>query len=104
VQKIKPTHDNVLINEMNHRILMYLQKSNTFLSTTENIPRDSELYEWMKVYDIGTLLQVRIIDGSRKETVAVLSLHWHETKQLTDINLYEIQELNKKFEKIFDEL
>jgi len=106
ISKVKENHDGVLISEMNHRIIMSIREYGYYLVESVSDVKGSfpDLYDWMKVYEVESLLYVRLIDTKTRETVATLNFHFDKNNPVTDEQIDEILEMKKRLESIFDRL
>lgn len=107
-RKVKDYNDNVLISEMDHRVLVDVTKCQYYWINDRNELKGNELNEqiidWMEVYQAQSMYVFRIIDKSTKETVATLHIHWTVKNPLSDLQVGEIMEMKKRLEAIFDKL
>jgi hypothetical protein len=106
IVKVKQNHDGVLISEMMHKILMELRLNGYYMvrKTDEVKLAFPDLYDWMNVYEVSSLLYVRLVDSKTRETVATLNFHFNHDNPLTDADLDEILQTKKRLESIFDKL
>ena len=104
VDKVKSTHDNILMPEMHHRILMDMQRLGVFETGIDSQDINPDLQEWMTSYGVRHLFYLSITDGKTRETVATLNIHWNRNQPISRQQAFDIKEINKKFEKIFDEI
>lgn len=106
--KVKDNNDNVLISEMEHRILMDIKTCDYYWVADVDELRTNQhnevIADWMDVYNAKAMYIFRIVDKKSKETVATLNLHFNHKHPLSDIDVGFILETKKRLEAIFDKL
>lgn len=105
---VKRNNDNVLVSELDHRILTDIKKGDYYWVHNVDELRGDQFKEviadWMDVYGTKSMYVFRICDKKNHETVATLSLHFNFTDGLSDIGIGQLMELKKQIEAIFDKL
>jgi hypoxanthine-guanine phosphoribosyltransferase len=108
ISKVKINNDNILISEMDHRILTDIKKGDQYCVRDVDAIRDGmyteAIADWMDVYSAKSMYNIRIIDKKTQETVATLNLHFDSKDPLEDFEVGELMETKKRIEAIFDRL
>lgn len=106
--RIKLYNDNILISEMDHRILTDIKKGDYYhVSDSDNLRTNiynKAIAEWMDVYGVRSMYNFRIIDKKTQETVATLNIHFTQTNPLENLQVGELGQTKKLVEAIFDRL
>ena len=105
IGRMKNFYDNVLVSELDHRMLIDMKKGGYFVcSDRYRVNDDAAMRQWMDTYGMLSAYQFRIQDKKTGETVATLNLHFDRPEGLEPINIAHIMEIRKLLESIFDEL
>lgn len=103
VRSIKPTHENITIDEWLHRIFLHVKDHGSFYVDNRDrvMIENLRLYKFMRLYAVKSLFYVRITDPNTNETVAIMNMHFPHFEALNDEDREEILERKKKLETIF---
>lgn len=106
VKKVGPDSQGVQVSEMTHKILRKIKAEGyIYISSVDLIEHSNEeLFDWMNVYSIKSLLIVRLLDNKTGETIATLNMHFPHTHALNNGQIDTILQSKKRFESIFDRL
>ena len=102
MDRIKPTHDNVPISPMMHKIILKLEKeAYYYVKSPDEIVDNPELIHWMKVYAVVSLIYIRLND-QEGEMAAMLNLHFTWKDPLNTEHINRLLQEKKKIESIFN--
>ena len=103
IQKLRPTHDNILVPEWFQREMMDIKADGIKWVSVNTALSTDPIHEWLQIYSIKSSCMIRLINKSG-ETVAVLGIHWNFASPVNDIEESEIFEERKRLETIFNEI
>jgi hypothetical protein len=105
VSKVGQYYDNVLLSELDHRIILDMRRGGYFhVDNIKDAEVDTELHEYMEKHNLKALYYFRILDKKTGHTVAILNIHWDRVDPILPINVSEIEDYRNKLESIFDKL
>jgi hypothetical protein len=105
VRKITDNYQGKPLPEMFHSMFKRLIfEGHCYISDREEIKHNTPLYEWMEVYDIGSMLFVEIRNSSSGRIVAILVMQWRIKDGINSKQIPQIKEDKKAIEDIYDTL
>lgn len=103
IQKLRPTHDNILVPEWFQREMMDIRIDGIKWVNSDRVLSNDPIHEWLQIYTIKSSCMIRLINKNG-ETVAILGIHWNFQEPVNGVEEGEIYEERKKLETIFNEI
>lgn len=105
VKKIMEHYQGKPIPEIFYSMIRRVVKEgHYFLSDRESLSKDSEFYQWLEIYDVGSMLAVEIRDTKTRRIVAILCMQWRIKDFLHTSSIPQVKEDKKSIEEIYDTL
>lgn len=105
VKKISENYQGEPVPEMFFLMLKRVVfQGHYFIKDREEIKTNVPLYQWMEIYDVGSMLFVEIRAGSSHKIVAILVMQWKIKDGINEEQIPQIKEDKKKIEKIYDSI
>lgn len=105
VKKVMEHYQGKPIPEIFYSMIRRVVKEgHYFLNDRELLSPESEFYQWLKIYDVGSLLAVEIRDTKTGKIVAILCMQWRIKDGIDTSAIPQIKEEKKSIEEIYDTL
>jgi hypothetical protein len=105
VKKLTDNYQNKPIPEMFHSaIRRVVFEGHYFLEDREIVKDNVSLYQWMEIYDVGSMLFVEIRDSNTGKIVAMLVMQWRIKDGIHKEQIPQVKEDKKAIEDIYDTL
>jgi hypothetical protein len=105
VKKVMEHYQGKPIPEIFYSMIRRVIKEGHYLLTDrESLAPDSEFYQWLSIYDVGSMLAVEIKDSKTRKIVAILCMQWRIKDGVYSSNIPQIKEDKKSIEEIYDTL
>jgi hypothetical protein len=105
VKKITDHYQGKPIPEMFHSaIRRVVFEGHYFIENREEVSSNMALYQWMEIYDVGSMLFVEIRDSQTRKIVAMLVMQWRIPQGINKEQIPRIKEDKKAIEDIYDTL
>lgn len=79
-----------------------VKEGHYLLSDRESLSQESEFYQWLVIYDVGSMLAVEIRDSKTRKIVAILCMQWRIKDGVHTSSIPQIKEDKKSIEEIYD--
>lgn len=103
VMSLKPTHTDVLIDSLNHEIIMQCARTGIYYEKNIALVDRRQLAPWMQYYGVKSLYYFRIND-KKGRMIAMLNLHFNLGDPIQDREVLHAEECKKKMEYIFNKI
>lgn len=108
IERIKPSHDAILIPTEVHNILETMQRTGSqvyYCEDVEGIKQEKpELYQWMNNFNARSVLYVKITDLKTGNTIGLLGLTFNHGRALNEQQIKKIEIHKRQIETIFDKI
>jgi hypothetical protein len=105
VKKITDNYQGKPIPEMFHSMIRRLVfEGHYFVEDRNSVSTNVALYQWMEIYDVGSMLFVEIRDSQSRKIVAILVMQWRIRDGINKEQIPQIKEDKKRIENIYDML
>jgi hypothetical protein len=91
----------VMFDSMIRRVVF---EGHYFIEDRESISYNVPLYQWMEIYDVGSMLFVEIRNSESRKIVAILVMQWRIKNGINKEQIPQIKEDKKAIEDIYDKL
>jgi hypothetical protein len=105
VKKITDYYQSKPIPEMFHSAIRRVVFEGHYLLEDRELVKDNiQLYQWMEIYDVGSMLFVEIRDSQTRKIVAILVMQWRIKDGIHKEQIPQVKEYKKAIEDIYDTL